>query len=477
MEKTIRILIAGGIISPGDLEIIATAAQMHRGSAIAFGSRQEIYVSCPEEEITKLGKRLIRLGFCCEADPGPHANIVTSFASVDIYPSTIWVTGDTFFHVLEKFHYRPRLKINITDPVQRLIPLFTGHLNFIASHHRNYWFLYIHLPGFSRRELWPGLIYIDEIAPLAQRIEEICGEKGEEEITISQLFDRIGNETIPNSRSIDRELTLVKKSIPYYEGMNPVGNAYWLGIYRRDYQYSLSFILDLCELCRESKMGKISITTWKTMLIKDIHEADRIKWEVLLGKHGVNIRHSSLELHWHIPDLDTDALQLKNKLVNSFDQKDIRTYGICFSIHSEEKSEGFGNVLIERLDDQSMRYKVSHTPEFSLFDSDRVAVKVVIRVSALVKVLQEICLLYYKQLKEREAAAILPASPSATRKPVLRTFSLFQCQTCFTIYNQDIGDVVNNIMPGIPFESLPEHYLCPVCEGEKHEYIKLEEDL
>jgi hypothetical protein len=56
-------------------------------------------------------------------------------------------------------------------------------------------------------------------------------------------------------------------------------------------------------------------------LIKDIREEDREKWEKMLGLHGINLRHSSLELNWQLPDFDQQALQLKNTLVQALEEK------------------------------------------------------------------------------------------------------------------------------------------------------------
>jgi len=467
MEEVIRILATGGIVSPGELEKIALCGKEHGCSDIQIGSRQEIYLVCPAKEVSALLDDLKSLSFLCEAVSGPHRNIVTSSASVGLYPSTLWVTSDTFLDVLEAFDYAPKLEINITDPAQRLIPHFNGHLNFIASHHRNYWFLYIQLPGFKQRELWPALIYIDDIALLSKSIEAFWLKH--QPIDLTELFSNIPTEVISNSRAIDGTCTIAKGSIPYYEGLNAMmGGVYWLGIYRRNYEYPLEFILDVCDLCRESRIGKINLTTWKSLLIKDIREEERIRWEILLGKHGINIRHSSLELHWQLPDLDQQALELKNKLVSVFDSKDIRTYGICFGI-STQKADSYGNILI-RLHSTKKKtsYSVSYTEDFDPASPERIVYDEDLPENALAEKLQWLCGLFYSQLsrnKNEEVPVITPLNKKETE--------LYQCSVCYTIYNQTIGDVVAGIGPGVPFNLLPDDYSCPVCEGEKMSYKKV----
>ena len=46
-----------------------------------------------------------------------------------------------------------------------------------------------------------------------------------------------------------------------------------------------------------------------------------------MGKFGINERHSSLELNWHLPVIDREALELKKFLVRELDQQDISTDG------------------------------------------------------------------------------------------------------------------------------------------------------
>jgi rubredoxin len=50
---------------------------------------------------------------------------------------------------------------------------------------------------------------------------------------------------------------------------------------------------------------------------------------------------------------------------------------------------------------------------------------------------------------------------------------VFQCSGCFTIYDDQFGDVVNNIEPGVPFDSLPHDYTCPTCGNEKKQFVAL----
>src|SRR5690606_27616995 len=77
---------------------------------------------------------------------------------------------------------------------------------------------------------------------------------------------------------------------------------------------------------------KICITPWKSFIIKGIPAESKLQWEKLLGKFGINVRHSLLEMNWHLPVANDELLKLKRYIVDNFDRNDISTYGLTFSI-------------------------------------------------------------------------------------------------------------------------------------------------
>lgn len=43
----------------------------------------------------------------------------------------------------------------------------------------------------------------------------------------------------------------------------------------------------------------------------------------------------------------------------------------------------------------------------------------------------------------------------------------WRCTICGYIYDPEIGDPDNGITPGTRFESIPDHWVCPMCGAEK----------
>ena len=48
----------------------------------------------------------------------------------------------------------------------------------------------------------------------------------------------------------------------------------------------------------------------------------------------------------------------------------------------------------------------------------------------------------------------------------------YRCTVCGWIYDPTIGDSDGNIPPGVPFEQLPDTWVCPVCGADKTAFEK-----
>lgn len=401
-----------------------------------------------------------------------YQNVVCSYVSADIFDMTYWLKGSTYLYLLEGFNYNPKLKINITDPKQRLVPLFNGNLNFIASDNEDYWYLNIKLPHWKTSAYYPVLVYSWDIVTIAHEIEQLYKEVE----NVEELAFILNKRLDTNSRTIDKPLEIPYLQFPYYEGMNRMGlNQYWLGLYWRNNRYDLDFLKELCGFCLDNSIGKICITPWKSFIIKGIRKESRPELERFLGKRGINIRHSQLEMNWHLPVDDMEALDLKKFLVRSFDQNDISTYGLTFGISNDVgKRSHFASVIIEKnappkiVKDFEVRptYNVLH---FENFDPNRqkyVALAQDVDKIELPGLLMELSKQYFDQLGEKQAVkSEVLANKNEEMKKVV-----YQCTSCQTVYDELYGDETSGIRPGITFNELPEDYCCSVCDAPKSNF-------
>ncbi|WP_318345476.1 rubredoxin [Flagellimonas baculiformis] len=457
-----RILIKGGITSPGELKDIIGMLEAAGLSEVYFGSRQDLLFPLDTvkkdqlENISKYNTDVI-------ADRS-YQNIVCSYVSADIFDTTHWLKGSTYLYLLEQFDFLPKLKVNITDPKQRLVPIFNGNLNFVASDQEDYWYLNILLPHWKKSAYYPVLIYSWDIVPVCKAIEEVYHTMD----NVDQLFAILNQSLSTNNRTMGKELQVPFLTFPYYEGMNKMGlDQYWLGLYWRNNRYDLNFLKEFCGFCLDNSIGKICITPWKSFIIKGIPKESRPELERFLGQRGINVRHSQLEMNWHLPVDDLEALELKKYLVNCFDQNDISTYGLTFGISKDVgKQSHFSSIVIEINPSSPLvtkfkvkpTYNVCHFKDFDPNTRKYLVYAQEVDKKELPKLLIELSKQYFMQLGQEGK------TKENVREELKHTpHIVHQCQDCLTIYDEAVGEPRSKIGPATKFKDLPEDYACMVC--------------
>ena len=467
-----RLIIKGGVLSPGELKYICDSMESLGVKTISFGSRQDILLpkKAKPKDLTQFDKLKI-----VEIDETGVENIVSSYVCADIFPSTSWLTGDRYLYILEQFRSKSKFKINITDPKQRLVPLFTGHINFIASEYEDYWYLYVRLPDWKKTKMYPALIYSWDLDKIETAIENILQEEPE---TIETIFELVSDAVDTNNRTVDKPLEVPFYPFPYFEGMNKIGmDKYWLGLYWRNNKYDVSFLKEMCELCSENKIGKISITPWKSFIVKGIPKESKLIWEKFLGKRGINVRHSMLELNWHLPVENKEALNLKKYLVSNFDQNDISTYGLTFGITDYNKaSYYFTSIVIEKNKQPEMiggfqtrdTYNLLYAKNFDPNTRDYIVHVQDVDKVELPGLLMELSQFYFDQL----GGEIEQKKEIEIKKEIIE-LEVYQCKDCLSVYDENFGDITKNIPPKTMFSKLPVSYECSLCEASKTNFKKI----
>ncbi len=463
-----RIVVKGGVLSLGDLREIISVSESLGLDAVSFGSRQDIIIP---DEINATDPSVFGSLNVVTPDQKGNDNIVSSYVSSDILRDTYWLTGNKYLYILESFRYQPNLKVNITDPKQGLVPLFTGNINFIASTEEDYWYVYIKLPGWAEMQVYPVLVYSWDIAKVAEHIENLLKEEPD---SVEMLFRLVSEYVSDNNRNIETPLQIQFHPFPYYEGMNKIGDEYWLGLYWRNNRYDLKFLKAMCDLCAECRIAKISLTPWKSFIVKGIPVAYKLQWEKFLGKFGINVRHSLLELNWHIPVNNDQALKTKTFLVRSLDQNDISTYGLTFSIVDyNQQKDYFTSIVVEKnpspkeIESIIIRdtYNVLHAKHF-----DPNTRSYVVHVQDVDKVelpglLMELSKKYFEELGTQ-----IEDVKTYDKTIEKSTINVYQCKHCMTVYDEVIGDVSQDIDPKTKFEDIPETFCCSMCDAPKSDF-------
>jgi rubredoxin len=481
---TIKINLPGGIVSAGNFYHILQAAERAAVTHIRFGNRQQLFFEVEEQALEGLAGELFGANIIYELNADEHPNIVSSYVTEDVFYHANWLREGVYKDILDGFDYRPQLKINLADSGQTFVPFFTGNLNFIASDTSNYWFLYIRFPKTNTIYSWPCLVYSEDIPGLSSLIERLIfshKEKFYDQPHINgayfhDLVSAIGNFVL---QPIENPLKLPKFTLPYYEGFNRYDNKLWLGIYRRDELFPLLFLKDLCRVALQTRIGQLYTTPWKSLIVKGIGLAERGLWDGVLCRHRINVRHASNELNWQVEDHCQQGLALKNYLVHKFNEEDVRTYRLCFAIKTQPKTGLFGSIIIRTnhplaagADLEQELFEILYTRDFNPNSKEFILFKKEVTKQVLSSVLIELCNFYYEWMSEPELlhqAALLDAAPEQELQELKQ---VQQCKHCLTVYNETLGDILQDIEPGTPFHALAA-YQCPTCEAPKEDFCPI----
>ncbi len=465
-KDLIRVFVRGGIISPGDLLKVIQVAEKMGTDYIHLGSRQDILFPVKEKDLSLIESTFKAIELDFEINNFSYQNISSSYVSLDLQPKKPWMASHVYHYILESFEYLPKLRINIVDPSQSLVPLFTGHINFLASNQESFWYLYLRFSEIQESP-WqaPILIYGEDISNLCKLIEQ---KKSEENFTqytdLVELITESGFRTQP----VTEELVFPDTNFPYYEGINRMqDDKYWLGLYWRDNKFSIGILKAICMRCLNTEVGKISLTPWKSFVIKGIAEKYRIGWEKLMGRSGMNLRHSSLELNWHLPALDQEAYDLKTQLVRILDQQDMSTYGLTFTIKTTDDITLFTSIVVEKADKSSDIFNVLYSKDFNPNLTEYYCYAQGVPRDVLPSLLIELSRLYYEQLEETHEHEDIDQHIQESDLN-----QVYQCRSCLTEYNPKYGDIQQGVPKNTWFDDLQDDYHCPLC-GEPKKNFKL----
>jgi len=474
MEYLIKINLPGGVVSAGDLYEILVIAENAGAQHIRFGNRQQLFFSIPGNELEDMEMEMLQAGIVYEIDADKYPNIISSYVCDTIFSQESWLREGVYKDIFDLFSYQPRLKINLVDRHQTFIPFFGGNFNFISSDVSNYWYLHVRFPKTSQFYCWPSLIYSNDIPVISKKAEEVILKNRNlfydaPDIDEQLFFDMVTKGMVTNMQPLTVPLQLPDFYLPYYEGFNKYDNKYWLGVYRRNELFEISFLKDVCSLCLETRIGQLYTTPWKSILIKGINAGDRNDWGFILDRYRLNVRHASNELNWQIEDMCEEGLALKQHLVREFEKADLRTYRLSFAIKTQSKTGLLGSIIIKT--QPSGNFEVLHAADFNPNSKNYISYKKRVKAENLVEQLIDLCNGYY-QLSQSKTKIAIPSVKEAEDSPA-NVELLYQCRHCLTVYDKAYGDELNAIPAGTAFEDI-DAYACPVCEAGKDSFELME---
>jgi len=489
MYQTIIINFPGGIISPGNLYNILVAATKARIQYVRFGLRQQLLLDTTSYNIDIFTGEMDKLGIDYEVDSNNFPNIISSYPAEEIFIRKTWLTEGVYKDILDDIDFKPCIKVNICDSDQSFTPMLTGNINWIASSQsEHYWHLIIRFPKTNVTYEWNQLCYTNHIAQVTKVLETIITNNATcfvDNVLANgeDLFARLDTESFI-LKPAENTVSLSSFNLPYYEGLNRYNNKYWLGIYRRDELFNIAFLKKICQLCLDTKLGQLCCTSWKSIIIKGIDEKDKNRWNALLEEFEINMRHAANELNFQVEDNCNEGLALKSFLVKHLSIDDTRTFGICFGIKTRKKSEVFSSILIQK------RHVINFLgiklfPVYDIlcakdFNPNERTGEIFSRSNPrflLPEQLRRAVFKFYKYRLDSIKTGKQKQNFQIEEAAIKDGIFLYQCNNCLTVYNEQIGEIENNITPGTAFKDLPDDYCCTLCDGEKDNFTKIDQSV
>lgn len=472
---TIKVNCPGGILPRGTLVSLLSVLKALDIRTIQFGLRQCIYFNIDKSLLSHFYQTINNTNIDYDMDIEEWPNVVSSYPGAEIFNSPNWLSEGVYKDILDSMDFRPRLKININDYSQSFTPFFTGNINWIASDQApHFWYLYLRLPKTNTILAWEEMVYTNDLMAYSKVLDDFLFNHpiaGPDPVSPAILF--LKNRLKRGgwiTRQKEHEINLPVFTLPYYEGLNGYNDRFWLGIYQRNETYALPFLEDLCLLARESHIGQLCITPWKSIIIKGIEEKDKPGWELLLARHQINIRHALNELNFQLEDHSPDGLKLKKYLVHQFNTDDVRTHGICFGIKSRQKSEVFSSILINKrylINWLGIRwipvYDIMVAKDFNPNERTEYQFRKGLFRYLLADQLM-LCINSYYLAQTMANVQIEPvkALPSIEYEPIY----VLQCSLCLTL--------VNPKMTGSEDDSTVENEVCSVCDSDFSYFKKID---
>ncbi|MCU0448682.1 MAG: rubredoxin [Bernardetiaceae bacterium] len=430
-------------------------ALAHQAPYLSLSARQEILLPLAATAQAALAAEGFKVA-PFPAETGPY-NLVTSQVAAGLYPAVPWLAADTYAEVLETLPAALGLPVNLTDAQQPLVPRFGGELNLLASLRPDYWHVFGQRPDGSGRQAVPGLVETRGLAPLLHWAE---AHRANLPAALRAWPAQVPAPVLAHWLPQAEAAAVTPLPFPALEGFSTPAGPAWLGLFRRDYRFSLPFLAALAQLAAGQKIGRLYLTPWRTWVVKDLRAEHRPAWELLLGRHQFSTQHSPTELRWQLPDGDEVAHAQARAWASELHGREAQLGPLSFALASQPFPVAT-SVLIKP---ENGGYALAHTPRFERSGGPWVWAAHSLAPAQVPEALIHLAQTFFEQNQASQpspAPAELPEAATSPGYPVL------QCSHCLSVYDPQVGDPAAQVPPQTPPEALPDSYCCHLCAAPR----------
>ncbi len=80
---------------------------------------------------------------------------------------------------------------------------------------------------------------------------------------------------------------------------------------------------------------------------------------------------------------------------------------------------------------------------------------------------------YYHEVKKGKSPKTAPTYIKEESKKETKGVKKYRCKVCGYVYDPEKGDPDSGIVPGTPFDKLPDDWVCPMCGAGKEEFEEI----
>ena len=486
----LRVACSGGIIGTGALRTVAELSGAWGVDRLTIGHRQDLLVAgIPDSYVTRFRAAVAPLEVDRQDATG-HPNVTSSAAACGITRGVPWLDAGIIQSILSGLRFRPSFAINVADPHQDLLPLTSGLLNFLAADEIDSWRIAIaadhhprrgpRAPGRHDRVTLPYLVPSEYVAEAVRAAEDTLAAGGAEASHSSEdlahaIRVRLGSRLVP----AEAGQRLPPSEYGDYEGVHPMhsGSGYWIGLSAGTRPFRHRFLEQLCMRAAQQGIGAVFTTCWRSLVLKNVAPEQLAEWRMLLGRHGVRVRHVDAALHWQVCDRLPEARDLAGTMIARLSRRSIVTSGLSFAVTDDptrhEVAVAIQPLAAERLPFSRLRrrYAVRHREGFDRRNPGWLTFARRLRERDLAASLAALTRRFYRDDDEPPPPAAPPPEPP--EPPVEERSGTRSCATCGNEYDPAYGDPLGQVPPGTPFAALPSGWRCPVCDSPPTDYHPL----
>jgi rubredoxin len=139
----------------------------------------------------------------------------------------------------------------------------------------------------------------------------------------------------------------------------------------------------------------------------------------------------------------------------------------------------FGSIVIQKQQVKNPhrlrsldRYDILYKKKFNPNEEETVMFREGVEKEHLGVYLASLCKFFYEQDGNESK---IPETLATENESDMGKRIVYQCRHCYTVYDPEVGDALQNIAGCTGFEALPDSYCCPLCEAPKEAFAEIDE--